>query len=267
MNFVFNSYSDFARRLKMLRSDTLTKTYNDLLPIKEATTYLAQNGGDATVSVVLEKIVELGLGDDIGLRLLHKHNDLAIEELMIEREIFDLEGYALITAAVYKAEEPIAPNSWRLMADSTVIPIEFSAVDILCSPNFDLLANKVKLEELRQVLVSLQVEHVLGPCINYDQRVYGGRNVEDVAFLEKTDTENRINVVRPVDRVDPSFTNSAKTKWYAKKIVGLNGNATWITACNCFCSVFPNGGHIGTKTHTYTAPNETDRKSADTMQI
>jgi len=236
------------------------KTYNSLLPIRDAVAYLAEAGGDAVVVRALEAIVELGLGDEIGLRLLHKHNDLEDGEAMVECGITDAEGYALITTAVSSGLTTSTPNSWRLTREDS-IAIEHSDPNLLCVQKFDVEENWKKFQVLYDVLAGLNVQHVLGPCINYNPKVYGDRTVEDVALLEKTDFENRANVVRPVDREDRSFTNSARTKWYAKREVGSDGRVRWLTACNCFCSVFPNGsGHEGTKTHQYNGAGKSKQK-------
>jgi hypothetical protein len=235
--------------------------YNALLPVADAASHLAKAGGDAAVIPVLEKIVSLGLGDNIGLRLLHKHNDLRHTEHMFEREFSDEEGHALVTAATGQQSQKRVPNSWQLTADGC-IAIEYSDPALLCAPDFDVEANAGKLAELYAVLADMKLDHLLGPSVNYDKHVYRGKDISAVAFLEKTDVEHRANVVRMLDHTDPSIANSTKTKWYAQPTVDSNGKTKWLTACNCFCSVSPNGdGHQGTTTHIYSGDGEEAEKS------
>jgi hypothetical protein len=235
------------------------ENYNRLMQVTHATKYLAEAGGDAVVGPVLEKIAELGLGNEIGLRLLHKHNDLETGEAMVERDFADDEGYALVTSVTSGGLRDYVPNSWQL-TENGFIAIEYSHPDLLCSPHFDITANAEKFSKLYELLSELKLDRVLGPSINYNRNVYQDEDPTNTAFLEKTDVENRANVVRRVNRHDPSFTNSAKTKWYARRMMDSDGKVRWLTACNCFCSVFPEGGHQGTTTHQYSGDEDKKEK-------
>lgn len=233
--------------------------YNSLHSVTDAVALLAKAGGDAIVSRALEEIVRLDLCDEIGLRLLHKHNDVGDGEAMIEKEKLDDEGYALVTEATTLSTDEWAPNSWILTREGA-LPLEYSDPTLLCNSKLIPLGGTALFSGLHRVLSNLNVEHLLGPFVIYSAKVYQEKPAYEVAFLEKTDFEHRANVVRMVDRNDPLIANSAKTKWYAKRVVDLDGHRRWITACNCFCSVFPQGGHIGTTTHRTVAPEPEEER-------
>lgn len=226
--------------------------YNSLLPITEANRSLAALGEEDVVGKLLTIIQRAGLQDKLGIRLLHKHNDISDCEIMYETAGIDAEGFALTTRAVDRslASEAV-PNSWQLIGNE-YLPVEFSDPRVVGDPGFDLNQHKDVLRELGMELRAAGASKVLGPCLHYGADVEIHSPFIESAFLEKTDFEDRANVVRYVERNDPAFTNSAKTKWRAVQVVDdVSGKAAWTTACNCFCSVFPQGGHQGTTTHRY----------------
>jgi hypothetical protein len=223
-------------------------SYNSLLPICDATGSLRKRGGECRLDRVLSVICDAGLERDLGIRLLHKHNDIACEEIMCETATIDAEGFALVTAALpQKNAADAVPNSWRLAGDRFE-PVEFSDPDLVRKSPVEL--THPVFFRLAEVLEEEGMADLIGPCLLYSDQVAAQAPAPDAAFLEKTDFDNRANVVRYVLRDDLSFANSAKTKWYAKRVSGPDGKSAWLTACNCFRSVMPEGGHQGTKTHT-----------------
>jgi hypothetical protein len=238
--------------------DTTTcveKSYNSLLDVADAHRKLESLGGDDALAPLLSVIFEAGLEAFIGIRLLHKHNDISADEIMHERMVVDDEGFSLVTAAMPRADVvDVACNSWQL-SDTGYIPVEYSDSNLLCA-GFDVKKYASVLGDLARLIRSGGVADILGPCLNYSEAVGLHAPSADSAFLEKTDAVVRSNVVRYVLRDDVAFTNSAKTKWQAQRVVDASGKVTWMTACNCFCSVLPSGGHQGTTTHRYTKDKE-----------
>jgi hypothetical protein len=222
-------------------------SYNSLLPICDATGSLRDRGGECRLDRILSVICDAGLERDLGIRLLHKHHDITCEEIMFETGTVDAEGFALVTTALPEESAADAvPNSWRL-AGNRFEPVEFSDPALVRKSPVEL--THPVFFRLAEVLEEEELADIIGPCLLYSDQVAAEAPAPDAAFLEKTDFDNRANVVRYVLRDDLSFANSAKTKWYAKRVVGPDGKNTWLTACNCFCSVFPEGGHQGTQTH------------------
>jgi hypothetical protein len=225
-------------------------TYNTLLAIANAHRALNERGGEEVVGRLLSIVADAGLESTIGIRLLHKHNDISENEMMLETSAVDEEGFALTTGVVQRDELPgVVCNSWQF-TNGKYIPVEFSNVNIVRS-EFEMSDYDDVFDKLANAIVETNVSDILGPCLNYSDYVAQHAPSEKAAFLEKTDYENRANVVRYVLRSDPEFNNSAKTKWHAKKITDSSGKTIWMTACSCACSVAPEGGHLGTKTHRY----------------
>ena len=232
------------------------KSYNSLFGIADANREWHKLGGDETVGNLLSLIADAGLGDVIGLRLLHKHNDLYEDEVMLETAEVDTEGFSLTTSPVDKLIEGQGVcNSWQLTEDG-FIPVEFSTPDLLIEPYFDMQEHRETFEKLAKIITAYGVEKILGPCINYSKFVTSYSPVAEAAFLEKTDSDNRANVVRYVEMSDPNFLNSTKTKWHARRMLNASGSPKWLTACSCFCSVMPEGGHQGTTTHRYSGDDD-----------
>jgi len=218
------------------------------MDVAPANTKLAELGGENAVGQLLEIIAESGLEKEVGIRLLHKHNEISIDEFMLEVATFDVEGFALCTAP-----QPLSgvvskvPNSWRL-SGSGATPIEYSDPKLV-NAAFNVSDHAGMFDRLSKRIADLGVTDLLGPCLVYSDDVYRHSVVDAPAFLEKTDEKNRANVVRIVAKDDAQFTNSAKTKWTANKIVDEAGNVSWMTACNCFCAISEEGGHQGTTYH------------------
>lgn len=232
-------------------------TYNALLGIAQAGRDLKKLGGREVVDEVLEALAKSRLRDVLAIRLLHKHNDISAREVMFESPLIDDEGFALVTQAVdIQSVDQYCSNSWQLI-DDQYVPIEYSMRGLMADPGFSISAHLDDLRDLTATLKSLGVQHLLGPCLNYGNSVLVHRPVADAAFLEKTNEEYRANVLRYVLRDDVSFLNSTETKWAAVRRIDTTGKPGWTAACTCFCSVFPEGGHIGTKTHQYKSSTDT----------
>jgi hypothetical protein len=227
----------------------LHERYNGLLGIVEANRALGTIGGEETVGKILSVIADAGLEDIIGIRLLHRHNNISDNEMMFESDVVDDDGFALVTSAVGTSQiEAPSSNSWQF-SGSGYLPTEFSDPRLLVDPDFSVRNHQCTFNRLSEALCDYRAEVVLGPCVNYSEFVSSFSPGVNSAFLEKTDSDNRLNVVRYISVTDPAFTNSAKTKWLAKRIIDDQGMRKWTTACNCYCAVFPAGGHQGTKYH------------------
>lgn len=226
-----------------------SRSYNHLLRIAEASRALSRLGGEETVGKILTVIKDEGLEEIIGIRLLHRHNEISEDEVMFESPIVDEEGFALVTAATPLSQVvSMTANCWQ-STTSGYIPGEYSDPVLLADAAFVVADHKLIFDRLSEALCDHRVESVLGPCLNYSAEVISRKPEMNAAFLEKTDEDNRANVVRYISIADPSFINSAKTKWLAKRQITDDGVWTWATACTCYCAVFPGGGHQGTKYH------------------
>ncbi len=232
-------------------SPWLSRSYNDLLGVADASHALDDLGGEETVGKILSIIKDAGLSSCIGIRLLHKHNDISEAEVMLEAAVTDDEGFALMTSAVPAGNAAGAvSNSWRF-TDEGYVPCEFSNSELLVEPKFSIDEHRTTFNHVAEALRDYRAERILGPSINYSEYVKAARPHDNAKFLEKTDVENRANVLRYISLEDPVFRGSVKTKWCIDQTPGVGGEFIWMASCSCFCSVFPQGGHQGTKTHRY----------------
>jgi len=247
-----------GRMQELARFDA--RSYNTLLPIAAANRALTQLGEEEVVGRLLTIIARAGLEDQIGIRLLHKHNDIGDNEVMYETGGVDVEGFALTTMAVPCGDaKRMIPNSWQLVGNA-YMPVEFSHPELVADPTFSMSEHAEVFAEIARALRETEAKHLVGPCLHYGRYVKRYDPYEKSALLEKTDSEHRANVVRFVEWDDVSLANSAKTKWRAVQVLDAAGGMVWTTACNCFCSRFPNGKHQGTKTHRYSpSPDEPDK--------
>lgn len=123
--------------------------YNALVPITEAKRSFYERVGDAAVNTLLSIITDANAEAVVGIRLLHKHNDISPSEIMLEVARSDETGFALITAPESRdCAGRIMPNSWQL-TNQGFVPVEFSQSGILSSgfhinENEDLFLDFVK---------------------------------------------------------------------------------------------------------------------------
>jgi hypothetical protein len=119
-----------------------SKSYNRLLDLKGATSKLFELGGEDTVGKILSVIKAQELEELISVRLLHKHNDISDQEIMLETAMIDEEGIALITAATARNSiGKTSCNSWQFI-DGRYIEIEFSDPCLLVNSAFNIVDHK-----------------------------------------------------------------------------------------------------------------------------
>lgn len=233
--------------------------YNSLLDVRNASALAETPAGRVTLDRLLSRIAEASMADRIAVRLLHKHNDLVDGERMREFLGYDEEGPALVTAAEAASEGNVRANSW-MVKDGAVVPVEWSDAGLVQSPGnddhllglFDRLAAELKTSGL---------DNVFGPALHYSNAIEQLKPTSTSALLEKTDRDGRANVLRFVERNSVDFHASVETKWSASRGIDTTGKPIWMASCTCFCSVSPNGGHLGTTTHRYEPDRSEPSKS------
>ena len=98
----------------------ISKSYNNLPTVFEANEYLNKHNTKQIFYELFEIIKKYNLENTVGVRLLHKHNDISSNEIMLEKSNFDEDGFALITQATTISEEltdeSYVPNSWDSLA-------------------------------------------------------------------------------------------------------------------------------------------------------
>jgi hypothetical protein len=233
---------------------TLITTHYNLLPtVIDADQKLKSNDRDVALRTLSSVIVRHGLGRSLGIRLLHKHNDIADGEIMGEDiEIDNAGAFTLVTEPknfALRCDEEWRANSWKLVKGSYV-PLEFSRKDLLADTEISPSAQSQCFSELATVLRVLRLEHLLGPSVNVGPVVEAHRPSGDTILSEITDEEYRRNIVKFVDLSEVDQSKVIETAWYADTHAdGPTLAQNCRTVCKRICPSVPGGGHKGTFQH------------------
>lgn len=218
--------------------------YNALYSVEDADRMLCERDKSRIIHDLLSIISSNGLSSSIGLRLLHKHNDISEDEAMFE-SLEHIDGdLCLITKPVAGNINlaDVRVNSWRVETDGTLQPLEFSDGGILAS--FDINSERCHrtFQELAERILKYGINDFIGICVDYKVE---SDDVNLIA-LETIDEKNRSNIVKfiNIDAID--IHSSLETKWFTSK---GEDPAIKVAKCKSFCSVKPEGGHLGTSSH------------------
>jgi hypothetical protein len=207
-------------------------TYNSLEPVETIDERLTRAGRDRVLQELGKIIVSHRLHEVIGVRLLHRHNDLALGEIMLEREELDsTRSWCLTTVATLKAEVPsdYRPNSWKL-CDDRFVPIEFSF-----DPEAVLAVAAVDQRfafhtEFARVLQELGADNILGPWVA-PRSFYRYCPGHDAILLESCDSARRANILRYGDPAQHAL-RLIETTWVFQP---SNSAPDASTDCNNHC--------------------------------
>ncbi|HYF30897.1 MAG TPA: hypothetical protein VD993_07245 [Chitinophagaceae bacterium] len=184
------------------------QTYNQLPDVLVADKKLTSLGRTKVLDSLSKTILKYNLENVVGIRLLHNHNTIAPDEIMLEQEEINEAGeYCLSTIATNKndAHTQGCANSWMLGA-RTLTPLEFSVDPAVTTDSGSAIANQQFLREFYQDLVTLDAADILGPCV-INRSFYKERMpavADDILLVETTDAVRKANVLR--------FRNSAEYK-------------------------------------------------------
>ena len=171
--------------------------YNSLLELSEADLALHRSGKDTLVDRLLAIIKKHGMREHVGVRLLHRHNDIALHEAMVEDHIVDSFGFALVTKA--KAASSLisdyVPNSW-ILSDKYFVPIEFSHRTLISNPTINPMNNALLFGEMAGEIRSLGLSAVVGPSLLGSSFIDYHRPEGATMMIELTAQDDRANVLR-----------------------------------------------------------------------
>ena len=186
------------------------KSYNELPSVEDASQRLSDNGNLSLFLTEGIKIAEKhGLDDIAGVRLVHRHFDAAVDECIVESNIVDDEGIALITKAEkIELSHDAKPASW-IRTERGFEVFEFSRDPAVRSAHEGNLINETFLLELDQAIIKYGLSGIITPSImkrkwdhSYDPNTF--------IFLEKT--KKSASVVRPVQN-DSHSDKAIRTGW------------------------------------------------------
>jgi hypothetical protein len=219
---------------------------------------------DPDFQLVLDELSALvlryRLHDIIGLRLLHKHNDIYDLEVMVEREEYDPHGHpclSTVAVAINKTawEKNFYPSIWALCPGS-FLPLEFTTD---ASPR--VISTRLThhfLSDFAAIVKRTGFEGFIGPCAIPRQFYTRHRTSETALLVETTDDSRRANIVRFVEPDEVSTSRLVPTTWQVQRALDpINWSLEMAIACetqNCqpvsACVVDANNNHTSQSTHT-----------------
>jgi hypothetical protein len=198
-------------------STLIATYYNRLSTVNVADQDLKRHERDAALEALCSVITSHGLEQYLGIRLLHKHNDIEDGEIMVEDAEFDeLAGFTLITQPKPLATQDHSwvANSWRFV-NQCYVPSEFSHSRLLEGPTVSPTTEKKCFDQLAVALCDLRLEAILGPSLNVGSAVESQRPAGQTILSEITDEENRRNIVRFVNLSEVDESRVIETSWFA----------------------------------------------------
>lgn len=174
-----------------------SENYNALPDVIEADEELTKMGRDTILDPLLQVIAKHDLEELVGLRLLHNHNQISKDEIMLEREEVNRDENCLTTKATRLSDvgEGFYPNSWALT--DTLIPLEYSSDPSIKEDSHRILTNQSFIKDFKNEVNRLGVDHLLGLYVLQRQFFEKGKpNLElNYELVETTDVDRRANII------------------------------------------------------------------------
>ncbi len=242
-------------------------TYNQLPDVLDADKKLTALDRMKVLDTLCKTILKYDLEEVVGIRLLHNHNTIDQNEVMLEQEEINESGeYCLSTIATQKMNASLSAraNSWKLGRGSCT-PLEFSLDETVIERSGTAISNNEFLNEFYENLIELDAADILGPCIIhrnfFKQRMPGDASV--LMLLESTDEERRANVLKFRDPGQYRPDQLIDTAWAAARpgheiendytYVCVAGKCTPTCIVVIHCEKTPAGRHNSQSRHEKTA--------------
>ena len=195
-------------------ASSIASTYNALSDVVVADQRLSDVGREVGINALLSVIRAHGLEEFIGLRLLHKHNDIAENEIMLEDYRIDQDGFALITqvTSVSKSMSSASPNSW-ILCDDGFVPFEFSRPYLLRDSGISPATHPEFFSDLSNALRHAGLARLIGPALTPSSFVDGQRPAGADLMLESSALDDRANVLRFAVSGELSIGSPIETFW------------------------------------------------------
>lgn len=229
----------------------ISEKYNKLHEVFAADFYLNRNNKTIAIDRLLEIVREHGLESSVGIRLLHKHNDINLGEVMAEHYRIDQDGFALITRVVpiSKISNNYVPNSWTL-SDDKFIPLEFSQEQLVNDPAINPINNKEFFLDLAKTIRHLGLGDVLGPSLLGSALIEENRPNNSSMLIESTAQDDRANVLRFIEISNDIAGSSVETHWCVSGIEKDGNEQKPLVTCTKICPSVQNPPvHQGTFIH------------------
>ncbi len=195
----------------VLKEQFNPNVYNGLWTVEEANKQVNRNDYQDKADFLKKSaylLAKYDLKDKLGIRLLHKHNEIESDERMIESEAIVNDEKALITEPVKNSfGNKSVPGVWKIV-DGNFYPLEFTNDPLACQLYSDLEIPDGFLNDYRNQVNSSPIGKYLGISI-VKRKFFETDNPENFP-LEYSDAENRSNVIflRPRREINKSIQTS-----------------------------------------------------------
>jgi hypothetical protein len=204
-------------RKKMELNPLRSTIYNSLPDVIIADKRLKSLDWDAVLDDLSDVILAHKLQDVFGIRLLHIHNEIGPDEIMLElEENFDGRRKCLSTVAMNMLNVSAAtyPNSWMLW-QGQMEPLEHSS-----DPEVSLSAiarQRISsfFTDFADVLRGHGAEQLLGPCV-IRRRFYATKPNDRAILIEVTDNIRRANLLHFADPTEYETNNLIDATWIVR---------------------------------------------------
>ncbi len=189
--------------------------YNNLADVVHSSDSAKSNPAFNSVLLeVGEMLVRYQLNEQIGVRLLHKHNELRDGEFMIEDAGTLADGTAALIATRRALESPpveLAPVIWKCNASGEITALEFCAKAIRHFDEEFFIKNKVFFAKFYEVVSSHGLEKYLGLCLLAKNALQHDK--ESNLMVENIDEAKVANIVTLKPRATFDSRNAIETVW------------------------------------------------------
>ncbi|MCK1580672.1 hypothetical protein IVB03_14040 [Bradyrhizobium sp. 168] len=211
----------------------LHEVYNALPGIERANGAIRQEREFNVVMSELGKVVlDHRLEDIIGIRLLHRHNDLRPGDLMVE-DLEQVDGAAALVTARYANSEvqfDFMPSMWACRGAEGRQDLEFSRQSLLPIDRYFLKSNRDFFVGFAEKARALDVEDFLGVCV-LDRDGFPV-NKESQTEVESTDVVRPANVIRVRSKDLVRTENYFETTWQVHR----ESSTSCPTTCCSYCT-------------------------------
>lgn len=184
---------------------------------------------------------EFGVDEYYSIDLLHKHNSIDSEHIMLEDEEVLDDGTAALTtmkATRPSKDDSFAPSTFKLRAGN-LIPLEFSRDPVVNSAIGKLPQHIEFLCAYQHLLTKYELSEFIGLGFA-GRRFYDGLRADQI-LVEESDLDRVANIVTIKDRESVEYDKVISTSWAFKRTIKRCYTAT---VCVKVCVIYTPGHAI-----------------------
>jgi hypothetical protein len=213
--------------------------YNSQLDVIRANNKLASSGQFPDFLARTEQLVhKFGVMGLFGVRLLHKHNDIGSDEIMVEFEGHRATRMGALVPVLetlcIKASGIEGPSIFVFARDGTPLPMEYSIQTSAAGTRGVLEKHRDFIRSFAREVYEYGLQDVIGLCVPNSEFCTKYMRSESSILVERSDHARRANVIFVGDRGDVDLSNVIQTTWtFTNTGIG----------CGAVCEEQDGGGH------------------------